>query len=81
MAEFRDESYLVSRLSILVDEERLVRVTDVLVVLGLVVLFVGDLFESQVQLDHLPKYRTCRKCSLGSCRIRLCLLCRSSDCT
>jgi hypothetical protein len=43
LAEFRDEGDLNSSPSILVDQEGLVRVTDVLIVLGLVVVHVGDL--------------------------------------
>lgn len=43
LAELRDQRDLISSLSILVDEQRLVGVGDVLIVPGLVVLLVADL--------------------------------------
>lgn len=45
MAQFRNESDLIASLSVLVDQERLIRIADVLVVPGLVVVLVGDLLE------------------------------------
>lgn len=45
MAQFRNESDLIASLSVLVDQERLIRIADVLVVPGLVVVLVGDLSE------------------------------------
>ena len=43
LAELWDQSDLVTSLSVLVDEERLVEILDILVVPGLVVLLVADL--------------------------------------
>ena len=43
MAEFRNESDLVTSLPIFVDEKRLVKIRDVLIVPSLVVVFVADL--------------------------------------
>jgi len=43
LAELWDQSDLVARLAVLVDEERLIWVLDILVVPGLVVLLVADL--------------------------------------
>ena len=43
MAELRDERDFVSGLPILVDEKRLIEISDVLVVPGLVVVLVADL--------------------------------------
>ena len=43
LAELWDQSDLIARLAVLVDEERLVEILDILVVSGLVVLLVADL--------------------------------------
>lgn len=60
LAQFRDESDLIARSAVLVDEQRLVGVVDGLVVLGLVVLSVAGLSALLVEtgLGTLSKVNT-----------------------
>lgn len=79
LAKLWNERDLDSSLSVLVDEQRLVRLVDVLIVPCLVVLFVGNLVI--LRKSVLPEFHSCRMWSLGTWRSPLSRLCRSSGCT
>lgn len=80
LTEFWNEGDFNSSSAIFVDEQRLSWISDILVVSGLVVVFVGNLNLSQQNIHHLPEFQICRRWSRDSCRIRLCQPCKSSGC-
>ncbi len=67
MAKLRDQSNLITSLSVFVNEERLVGISDLLIVPGLVVVFVGSLNTTSYTKDTLTGVPDLSKVVSGLC--------------